>query len=535
MKVLIVDDEADVRDSIRLLVDWEEYGITDILEACDGETALTLIMRERPEIIFTDMKMPNMDGMALLQWIEDKSPFSKRIVISGYDDYTYIRNTIKHGGMDYLLKPINRSELLEAVNSAANAWRKDEEARSLNIQREVEINKTLPMYWDKTLSALVSQPGSQAGAADELSAAFGWPAGAECRVVLLLTDPLPRTVLGKFGRNPDLLHFLMGNICNEVIGPVRNGYAFKHTDPNYGLVLLLTGELGQTDAKLKAMNDALYKVLGARFRFACGGIVSFPHGVHTGFQQTLQTARGISFLDDTPLIYHYGGNPSTPHAARTVLADYASRITTAVHRGDTAQIGQVISAWMDAVGKRQAVTWEDLKYWRYEYGLLRNRLLQDKTPMAGEPAPSSFPGLFPLDENGRLSLGEWQREWTEAFTEVADTLKESRLQENNAIYEIKRYIDQHYMDNLTLQQIAGEFFLSREYVSRRFKQVFHENISEYLERVRIGHAKLLLAGGEHRITSVAEMVGYQDGRYFSKIFSKHTGMTPREWRKEPGY
>lgn len=115
---------------------------------------------------------------------------------------------------------------------------------------------------------------------------------------------------------------------------------------------------------------------------------------------------------------------------------------------------------MDAVGKRQAVTWEDLKYWRYEYGLLRNRLLQDKTPMAGEPAPSSFPGLFPLDENGRLSLGEWQREWTEAFTEVADTLKESRLQENNAIYEIKRYIDQHYMDNLTLQQIAGEFFLA---------------------------------------------------------------------------
>lgn len=63
--------------------------------------------------------------------------------------------------------------------------------------------------------------------------------------------------------------------------------------------------------------------------------------------------------------------------------------------------------------------------------------------------------------------------------------------------------------------------------------MFHENISEYLERVRIGHAKLLLAGGEHRITSVAEMVGYQDGRYFSKIFSKHTGMTPREWRKEP--
>ncbi|KUP21313.1 response regulator [Paenibacillus sp. DMB5] len=159
MKVLIVDDEADVRDSIRLLVAWEEYNITDVLEACDGESAMALIERERPEIIFTDMKMPNVDGMALLQWIEDKAPSSKRIVISGYDDYAYIRNTIKHGGMDYLLKPISRSELLEALGHAAEAWRKDEEARSLNIQKDVEINKTLPMYWDKTLSSLVSRPG----------------------------------------------------------------------------------------------------------------------------------------------------------------------------------------------------------------------------------------------------------------------------------------------------------------------------------------------------------------------------------------
>ncbi|UQZ36383.1 DNA-binding response regulator [Paenibacillus sp. PK3_47] len=531
MKVLIVDDESDVRDSIRLLVDWEAFNITDILEACDGEKAMTLIVRERPEIIFTDMKMPNMDGMALLKWIEDKSPSSKVIVISGYDDYTYIRNTIKHGGMDYLLKPISRSELLEALSQASAAWRREEEARSLNIQREVEINKTLPMYWDKTLSALVSRPGSQPGAADELRAAFGWSAAVECQVVMLLTDPLPRTVLGKFGRNPDLLHFLMGNICNEVIGLVRNGYAFKHTDPNYGLVLLLTGELGQTDCKLKAMNDALYRVLGARFRFACGDRVSFPQGIPTGFQQTLQTARGISFLDDTP-IYHFGGPSSMPPAQRTVLADYASRITTAVHRGDAAQIGLAVSGWIDAVVRRQAVTWEDLKYWRYEYELLRSRLLQDTAPPAGEPAPSSFPGLFPLDKNGRLSLEEWRREWTEAFVEIAGILKESRLQENNAIYEIKRYIDLHYMDNLTLQEISGEFFLSREYVSRRFKQMFNENISEYLEKVRIDHAKLLLSGGQHKISSVAEMVGYQDGRYFSKIFSKFTGKTPREWRKE---
>ncbi|MNI67614.1 HTH-type transcriptional regulator YesS [compost metagenome] len=90
------------------------------------------------------------------------------------------------------------------------------------------------------------------------------------------------------------------------------------------------------------------------------------------------------------------------------------------------------------------------------------------------------------------------------------------------------------MHDLSLQEIASQFFLSREYVSRRFKQVFHENQSEYLERVRIENAKILLTNQQYKIAFIAEMVGYPDSRYFSKIFSKLTGMTPREWRKKAG-
>lgn len=534
MKVLIVDDEADVRDSIRLLVDWDDYGVTEIFEAPDGESAMALIQQEHPELIFTDMKMPNVDGIALLQWIEDNAPEAKRIVISGYDDYAYIRKTIKHGGMDYLLKPINRNELLEALGQAVAAWRKDEETRTLHIRKDVEINKTLPMYWDKTLSGVVMQSGLPPGAADELIAAFGWSGVRQCRVVMLLADPLPRVVLNKFGRNLDLLYFLMCNICNEVIGSVQRGYAFKHADPNYGVILLLTGEPEHPVTVLRPINDALYKVLGARFHFACGGRVPFPGQIHAGFQQSLQAARGVSFLQTGEFIHHYGAPPSSAFPQRIVLADFVSQITTAVHRGEAVQIERTVSKWIESAVQQSAVTWEDLKYWRYEFELLYSRLLQDKVQAEGSASPVVPQGLgmFPVGPDGRLSQEEWQREWTKAFLEIADILKEARLQEHNAIYAIKQYIDLHYMDNLTLQKIADEFFLSREYVSRRFKQVFGENLSEYLERVRIEHAKLLLASGQHRIASVAEMVGYQDGRYFSKIFGKLTGMSPREWRKE---
>ncbi|BCG57380.1 response regulator transcription factor [Paenibacillus sp. URB8-2] len=534
MKVLIVDDETDVRDSIRLLVDWEDYRITDVLEASDGSSAMTLIESEQPEIIFTDVKMPNVDGMTLLQWIEDNAPDSKRIVISGYDDYAYIRKTMMHGGLDYLLKPIKRSELLDALRRAVDTWLKDEESRRLNIRKDVEINKTMPMYWDKILSNAVSQPGFYPTVANELHASFGWSAVRECRVAMMITDPLPRVVLDKFGGNLDLLYFLMGNICNEVIGPPENGYAFKHADPNYGLILLLTGDLTAADGKLRAMNDALYKVLRARFHCACSSTTAFPHRLHDGFEQMLQAARGVSFLKNTDRIHYEGDTPPPVPAQRIALADFANPLTAAVHRGEPSRIGSAVAKWIQTVGELEAVTWEQLKYWRYEYELLRGRLLKDTDRTADTPAHASSPGLFPISPDSRLSLEDWRREWTDDLCEIAKALKEASLREYDVIHSIKQYIDANYRENLSLQDIAGQFFLSREYVSRRFKQVYNENLSDYLEQVRIEQAKLLLANGQYKVSSVAEMVGYQDGRYFSKIFGKLTGMTPREWRKEAG-
>lgn len=532
MKVLIVDDERDVRDSIRLLVDWEEYGITDIAEAADGASAMELIEMDRPEIIFTDMKMPNVDGMSLLQWVEANAPESKRIVISGYDDYTYMRKTVKHGGLDYLLKPINRNELLEALRQAVNSWRKDDEARRKNVKKDVEINKTLPMYWDKILSGVVSQAVFYSTVADELQAAFGWSGVREGQVAMLMSAPLPRVAQDKFGHNLDLLYFLMSNICNEVIGGTGSGYAFRHTDPNYGLILLLTEGPGESAAKLKAIGDALHRVLGARFHMALSRSAVFPAGLHAAFQETLQAARSVSYVGEGGYIHSISDLPEARAGRRIVLADYGSPISAAVHRGDHRQIGSAVAKWIQAVRQLPAVTWEELKYWRYEFELLCNRLLQNRKP--GEPSRQSAQGIIPIGPDGRLSFEEWQREWTHAFTDIAEILKEASQSEYNAIHSIKAYIDANYMHNLSLQDLAAEFFLSREYVSRKFKQVYNENLSEYLERVRIEQAKNLLARGQHKISDVAERVGYQDGRYFSKIFSKLTGMTPREWRKDAG-
>ncbi|GAE32113.1 response regulator transcription factor [Alkalihalobacillus hemicellulosilyticus] len=122
MKAMIVDDEKHVREGLRLLAEWERFGIKTVLEAEDGEEAMQVIAKEHPQIIFTDMRMPKKDGVALMKWLYTSNWKAKTIVVSGYDDFRYLKETITYQGFDYLLKPINPTELNETLQRAVSAW-----------------------------------------------------------------------------------------------------------------------------------------------------------------------------------------------------------------------------------------------------------------------------------------------------------------------------------------------------------------------------------------------------------------------------
>jgi two-component system, response regulator YesN len=120
MKAIIIDDERHVREGLSLLANWDKYGIDTIFEAQDGEEAMKMISEHRPEIIFTDMRMPKMDGICLLKWLHASPIACKTIVISGYDDFEYMRNAIYYKSFDYILKPIDPEILDQTLERAVN-------------------------------------------------------------------------------------------------------------------------------------------------------------------------------------------------------------------------------------------------------------------------------------------------------------------------------------------------------------------------------------------------------------------------------
>lgn len=124
-KVLIIDDVALVRDAIKLLGQWELFGITEIFEAGNAEEGMRLIYQEKPELIITDMKMPVMDGTALLTRLDEEQIKSKVIVISGYSDFKYTRLAIQSKVIDYILKPIDPQDLNNSIAAAMTEIEKD--------------------------------------------------------------------------------------------------------------------------------------------------------------------------------------------------------------------------------------------------------------------------------------------------------------------------------------------------------------------------------------------------------------------------
>jgi two-component system response regulator YesN len=212
MKALIVDDEKHVRDGIKILADWEQNGIREIYEAGNGEEAIQLIQTIRPEIIFSDMKMPKVDGTQLLEWIKENQPNSKTIVVTGYDDYHYMRKAIHFGSTDYLLKPIEPEILNQTLEKAVSEWKKEEAERQRKETSSLLINEMTPVYRDRKLTQLVNSDLLQKDLVEE----FGWLKQSRDYIAALVR--VNGKTMEAFQGDRDLTYFTILNIINEVFG-----------------------------------------------------------------------------------------------------------------------------------------------------------------------------------------------------------------------------------------------------------------------------------------------------------------------------
>ncbi|MCI3920782.1 response regulator [Paenibacillus sp. TRM 82003] len=539
MKVLIVDDERHVREAIRLLVDWESYGIRDIREAADGAEAVRMIEAEKPDIVFTDMLMPVMTGTELLEWMQGHCPGSKTIVVSGHDDFGYVRHTIKYGGMDYLLKPIDEEQLNEVLRKAVDAVRSEERLRSKDQSRDMQLNQIKPIYWDKVFTTLTEEPGVYASFAAELETEFGIrPDTGQVRAAVLSFETMQTSIIHRFASNLDLLSYSIANIANEFLSEERAGYAFRNWSKAHELVIVCWAGVERFPALARTINDGIYRTYGVRFDFGIGGVRRFPAELPLTYQEAIAALKQRNLMRKGERVYDDSTSGERPGPAALRFEKHQEHLRLAMLSGSEERMRSAVNAWSAELRALPVITVEQLDLWVHEFAVFRARCLDgaavgpELAALPGALEPGSF--VVPVDEDGRLSFREWQAElerFVFAFSRLL-TVAARRSEAPTAMQEIADYIEQNYREELSLQEIADRFGLSREYISRRFKQERGENLSDFLLRTRIERAKLLLLNTAMRVAQVAEMVGYADEKYFSKVFKKAVGVSPNQYRRD---
>ncbi len=236
MKAIIIDDEKHVREGLLLLAEWEKHGIHTILEAEDGDEAIELIKEHVPEIIFTDMRMPKIDGINLLKWLHSSGLKSKTIVVSGYDDFEYMRSAVFYKSVDYILKPIEPDVLNETLDKAVKEWNDQARLRKSQIEETSFINEVKTLYWDRIFSSFCSKEEISKSMEEKINLEFGITITEKQKTVALLS--IKSIVNKSFQGDQDHGFFTLINICNELLKKQNDGVCFRNSNKPDELVLL---------------------------------------------------------------------------------------------------------------------------------------------------------------------------------------------------------------------------------------------------------------------------------------------------------
>lgn len=518
MKAIIIDDEKHVREGLLLLAEWNQYGIHTILEAEDGEQAKKLIEEHRPEIIFTDMRMPKLDGISLLKWLHSSNIKSKTIVVSGYDDFEYMRNAIFYKSFDYILKPIEPDVLNDTLEKAVNEWKEQARSRKYLVEESRVINEVRPLYWDRLFSNLCNAEIIPEEAEEKIVNEFGVVFSKLKKTAALI--PIKPIVMKSFQGDKDLAFFTLTNICNEVLRKQNAGVCFRNIHKGEELVILFWN-----DKNVTFLLDELYSLI-YQFSKICITISlgETSLNMQEAYASSLEVYLKHDLRKQDKIITSGGQSKPLLH-----LLDYSNDLKWTIRTGSPAGVESLLQQIFQALESRHTLSLEQIEIWENQFELLRNNWLKEYEI---ESSFSFYRGVDYWSEEGAFSLQKFKEEKRKEFNELVETLTTKKFQkEKNNMQGIEEYLQQHYQEDVTLQEISDTFFLSREYISRKFKQEYSLTITDYLTNIRMEKAMKLLENPYLKIYEVAYGVGYGNEKYFSKVFKKQVGISPNEFRQ----
>lgn len=534
-QLLIVDDEPSVVDAIAQTIPWNKVSISEVYCAYSAKEALKIVERDHIDIVMTDIRMPGMDGIQLMETVRKRSVGTRFILLTGYAEFDYAKQALQLEAADYLLKPVSDEKLMEAVGNVT--WKLKQEWEQISsYQRTLEVLRhNLPSLRADLLRDLLE--GRRYG--DELSDKLSvldvpFEEGDRLRIVLIRLE-------GEFshfnGQDRYLMEYSIINMAEEIMAPYFHiWYCRDHHD---FLVLMLRPRLNRDIEELSVefvsrlaiqlQNNVLHYLHG-NVSVVVGNQGCFPDDLVQIYQLAVKTMRRRIGINVGLLMTV--SNQSEPteihsltaiHEPPSLIHLFEAGIWEEARRKLHHVFNELESKW-DGSPELTTELYHTILAACYHYAHTNGKTLPQLLSVDGEER--DIPKLETL--TSIKAMKEW------AF-ETCDRLSQENSAEiqdvrNALIKQVQEYIHVHLAEDVSLQTLADQVNLHPVYLSKVFKLETGEGLKEYLFRLRMEKAAYLLKHSHLKIFEVTAQVGYLNTSYFIKVFKRHFGMTPQDYR-----
>ncbi|QJD85712.1 response regulator transcription factor [Cohnella herbarum] len=509
-KYIVVDDEVLIRRGMLKKIRAADFGdrLAYAGEADNGEDALELIRSVNPDIIITDMRMPEMDGKLLLQTLQKDYPDKKVIVVSGYSDFEYMKEAISAKAVGYLLKPFSRDEIRDTLTKAISILDAEQSALQQLAHQE---NEKQEISYDVDLQSLGN-------------------------LILGLHHKEKAPVLrsSKLREVAGAKHYLLmtiysTDILNSSSLSAGDHYVYIPHAQNDHMSFYLFYMSGESEGILEYAKSVAERIAGNASnnpKFGISGPKTSLIQLSEAYEETVEALNGGRIGEDNSAISVFCGTKSVTPALSWERMD---ELLFFIESGNSAKATEWTGKLFDHFyGLPESTLGEVKSTCRLLIQEVRS-LLHRNFHIDGNASPSSS---FESALSGIFDIEAIKAHLLTVLPNIAEMMNEQNVYSSEHVVDnIRSYIRNNYNKVLTLEKISSLFFINPSYCSYLFKEKTGVNFSDYVNQVRIDNAKAYLENTDDKVYKIAKTLGFDNSKYFFRVFKKLTGQTPEEYRQ----
>ena len=518
--VIIVDDELFVRKGLIQLIDWASHGFQVSGESDNGEDALAMIQETRPDLVITDIRMPVLDGLALIEAAAQLELETEFIIISGYNDFRYAQQALRFGVQDYVLKPVDPADIYKALTrlkeKLSSKKQRFDQSRIHTGERLMEallrdkFHESELQNWDET--GVFSQ-----------SKAFTYVL-LEVNNIVPWKDTLAPT--------RDQLKAAIREVVQRVAVASSPPIIYEHRRA-YGFIVLdewLSSFEGNIRPFMEIVLQRMKEMIPLELRIYAGRAVESLQQLKFSYISAKEVNQYKWVKHENSVIVY----SDVEHIQLSFLhlqEQFIHKLTEAVEEtnleGAKAAINHIFSDFLNRCYSIEAIKTAIMQCVLSIINSVR-RMEGDEKELA---TIESILGWH--DYN--LTLNELRQLFHNFVLEAAELTKNLYYCcSRGGIHKIKTYVDQNFHSNLSLKSLAAQFFMNPAYIGQLFKKSYGVYFNDYVLGLRVEEAKKLIRQTDMRIYEIAQRVGFNSTDYFVSQFEKVEGMIPSEYRNQLG-